>query len=166
MSEHLLAIYLNDHLGGATAGVELARRARASHEGTALGAFLDRLTAEIEADRATLERLMEHFGIRKDPVKQGLGWVAEKAGRLKPNGQITGRSPLSTLVELEGLHVGISGKLSMWEVLEPALGPEVAGINLATMAERARRQIEELRSHRVEAGAGAVAPDRDGAAAG
>jgi hypothetical protein len=163
MSERLLAIYLNDHLGGSTVGVELARRARASHEGTELGAFLDRLTAEIEADRAALERLIEHFGIRKDPVKQGVAWVAEKAGRLKPNGQITGRSPLSTLVELEGLHVGISGKLSMWEVLEPALGPEVVGINLATMAERARRQLEELRPHRVEAGGGAVAPDRNGA---
>ncbi len=166
MSERLLAIYLNDHLGGSTAGVELARRARASHRGTELGAFLDRLTAEIEQDRATLERLIEHFGIHKDPVKQGVGWVTEKAGRLKPNGQITGRSPLSTLVELEALHVGISGKLSMWEVLEPALGPEVAGINLSTMAERARRQLEELRPRRVQAGAGAVGPDRDRAAAG
>jgi hypothetical protein len=160
MSEHLLAIYLNDHLGGATVGVELARRARASQAGTELGAFLDRLTAEIEADRAALVRLMEHFGVRKDPVKQGVAWVAEKAGRLKPNGQITGRSPLSTLIELEGLHVGISGKLSMWEVLEPALGPEVAGINLATMAERARRQLEELGQRRIEAGAVAVAPER------
>jgi hypothetical protein len=48
----------------------------------------------------------------------------------------------------------------MWEVLEPALGPEVAGINLATMAERARRQLEELRQRRIEAGAVAVAPER------
>ena len=166
MSERLLAIYLNDHLAGSTVGVELARRARGSHRGGELGTFLEWLTAEIEADRAALERLMEHFGIHKDPVKRGAGWVAEKAGRLKPNGQITGRSPLSDLVELEGLHVGICGKLSMWEALEQALGPEVAGINPSTMAERARRQLEDLRPHRIAAGAAAIAPDRDTAAAG
>ena len=34
MSKKLLSIYLNDHLAGATGGLELARRARGANEGT------------------------------------------------------------------------------------------------------------------------------------
>ena len=43
--------------------------------------------------------------------------MAEKLGRLKPNGQILGYSPLSRLVELETLALGITGKRSLWEAL-------------------------------------------------
>ena len=35
-----LAIYLNDHLAGSTAGVELARRTAHENDGSELGAFL------------------------------------------------------------------------------------------------------------------------------
>ena len=49
--DRLLGIYLNDHLAGATLGVELARRLRSSNEGEAeFGQPLARLCAEIEAD--------------------------------------------------------------------------------------------------------------------
>jgi hypothetical protein len=51
VERRLLAIYLNDHLAGATAGLELARRARGSNRDTELGEFLERLTGEIEEDR-------------------------------------------------------------------------------------------------------------------
>ena len=51
MNTRFLGIYLNDHLAGATTGVELARRSRASNQGTELGDFLAELTAGIEADR-------------------------------------------------------------------------------------------------------------------
>ena len=37
-------------------------------------------------------------------------WTAEELERLKLNGQLAGYSPLSRLVELEGLAVGIEGK--------------------------------------------------------
>ena len=47
----LLGIYLNDHLAGATGGLELFRRAAGSHEDTVAGPVLDRLTAETESDR-------------------------------------------------------------------------------------------------------------------
>ena len=50
---------------------------------------------------------------RTTPKSAG-AWTAEKFGRLKPNGQLTGYSPLSRLVELEGLKLGITGKLGLW----------------------------------------------------
>ncbi|MGH3527970.1 MAG: hypothetical protein ACRDQ6_11750 [Pseudonocardiaceae bacterium] len=99
----LLGIYLNDHLAGLTVEVELARRVLGAHRNSDIGAALERLTAEIVRDRATLRDMMAALGV---PVRryQAYGaWVGEKVGRLKPNGYLRGRSPLSIVVELEGL---------------------------------------------------------------
>src|SRR5437660_983467 len=50
----LLGIYLNDHLAGATGGVELARRSAAAHQGGEAGAALGRLASDVAMDRAAL----------------------------------------------------------------------------------------------------------------
>ena len=151
MTDRLLAIYLQDHLAGATAGAELARRARGANEGTPLGEFLEGLAEEIEEDRQILTEIMDELGVSQDKVKNALGWGAEKLGRLKPNGQFKGYSPLSRIVELEGLHVGINGKLSLWQNLRAVFGEEVAGRNLDGLVSRATRQLSELAEYRAEA---------------
>jgi hypothetical protein len=147
----LLATYLNDHLAGATVGVELSRRARASNEGTELGDYLGRLAAEIEEDRATLEAVMDSAGAGHDPLKTRIAWVGEKVGRLKPNGQLRGYSPLSRLIELEGLELGITGKLALWRALGEAGDPRLAAYDFAALAKRAERQRTELEPHRLAA---------------
>ena len=118
----LLAIYLNDHLAGSTGGVETARRARGSNEGTEFGAPLAALCAEIEADRETLEAVMKELGVARSRIKPAIGWLGEKLGRLKPNGQLRGYSPLSRVVELELLLLGITGKLRLWTLLDELVG--------------------------------------------
>ena len=151
MTDRLLAIYLQDHLAGATGGLELARRAHGANEGTPFGEFLARLADEIEEDRDVLIEIMESLDVSQDKVKNALGWGAEKLGRLKPNGQFTGYSPLSRVVELEGLTVGVRGKLSLFENLRATFGEEVAGRNLDGLIVRANRQLEELTEFRTEA---------------
>src|SRR4051794_38409167 len=111
-----LAIYLNDHLGGASLAIELVRRVADQHEGSELGRCLSELAPEIEADRDTLRRLIERVGAQPDPVKRAVGWTGEKLARLKLNGRLLTRSPLSTLIELETLTLGIHGKLLLWRV--------------------------------------------------
>ena len=107
----LLAIYLNDHLAGATLGVELARRLRGSNEGDPeFGPTLTELCAEIEADRETLEAMMEKLGVGRSKLKPLTAVLGERLGRLKLNGQLRGYSPLSRLVELEILQLGVTGK--------------------------------------------------------
>lgn len=144
--DKLLSIYLNDHLAGATVGVELARRLRASNrEEPAFGTPLAEIYAEIETDREALEEAMEHLGIARGRVKPAAAWAGEKLGRLKLNGQLTGYSPLSRLVELELLLIGITGKLRMWKALERTRGE--LDVDFARLAERAARQrgrVEEL----------------------
>jgi hypothetical protein len=65
MPSRLLPIYLNDHLAGATAGVELARRSLNENKGTEFEEFLRGLLAEIVEDRATLLQLMERIAVRR-----------------------------------------------------------------------------------------------------
>ena len=140
-----LSIYLNDHLAGAAGGLELARRLCSSNEGDpVMGEPLARICAEIEADRETLIRLTERLGIRRDPLKPKLAIVAERLGRLKPNGQLRGYSPLSRVLELEILAAGIGGKLQLWNSLEETFGDRLDGFDFHALAERADRQGQEV----------------------
>lgn len=147
--DSLLAIYLNDHLGGATGGLELAKRASRANPDGELGAFLRRLATEIGEDREHLVRIMEALDIGRDRSKILGGWTAEKVGRLKPNGRLLGYSPLSRVIELEGLVAGVSAKLALWHSLihvEPS-EPRLDREELDRLAQRAESQLEELRRH-------------------
>ena len=158
MNDRYLAVYLNDHHAGSVVGVELSKRAASSNEGTEYGAFLSELAAEIAEDRAALERIMERFGVKEDKVKSGAAFVGEKLGRLKPNAQLTGYSPLSRVVELEGLTLGVTGKLALWRALrnvsdsDERLDPE----ELDALIVRAEQQREGLEQHRLSAVAEAL----------
>jgi hypothetical protein len=120
----LLGIYLNDHLAGSTGGVETARRSRGANEGTEFGPPLAALCEEIESDRDTLVTVMEELGVSRSRWKPAVGWAGEKLGRLKPNGQLRGYSPLSRVVELEVLLLGITGKLRLWALLDELVGAD------------------------------------------
>ncbi|MCW3002080.1 MAG: hypothetical protein JWQ20_1378 [Conexibacter sp.] len=146
-----LAIYLNDHLAGSTGGLELAKRAAGEHEGTPLGTFLRELRDEIAEDRRVLEELMETLGVGPDRAKVAVAWATEKAGRLKLNGEIRGTSPLTPLVELEALSMGIEGKRLLWLGLSEAEALPLTKERLAELVARAERQREGVEFHRREA---------------
>lgn len=149
----LLAIYLNDHLAGATVGRELSRRAAASNRDTTYGPFLDDLARDVQEDRESLLAIMRVLGIRVDRLKVAGGWGAERLGRLKLNGRLRGYSPLSRVVELEALALGVRGKLAMWrslEMLEP-LPPLLANAGLPDLAARAEGQLIGLEEQRLRA---------------
>jgi hypothetical protein len=145
----LLPIYLNDHLAGSSVGLDLAKRAAKENEGTELGDFLQDLAAQIEADRAVLEDVMARLDVKRDQLKVGAGWLGEKLGRLKLNGRLLEYSPLSRVIELEGLIAGVNGKRALWKVLALAVPsePRIADIDLAHMIARAEEQLAGLATH-------------------
>jgi hypothetical protein len=146
-----LATYLNDHLLGSTAGLELARRAARENQASELGEFLTGLAREIEDDRDTLLALMSELGVTPDRLKVAAGWTAEKLGRLKPNGQLRGYSPLSPLVEHEGLLTGIQGKLAVWRALaEVAQELGLDRARFEALSARAERQHADVERHRLD----------------
>jgi hypothetical protein len=144
----LLAIYLNDHLAGATLGVELARRSRGSNQShPEFGPVLAELCTEIEADRARLEAIMDQLGVVRSKLKPLGAVIGERLGRLKLNGRLRGYSPLSRLAELEGLQIGVTAKRRLWLALERTQADELRNFDFAALAERAagqQRRLEEL----------------------
>ncbi|WP_337062929.1 hypothetical protein [Kineococcus sp. G2] len=162
--QHLLAIYLNDHLAGATAGRARFARAARSHRGTDAGSALGRLTAEVDEDRRTLTRLMRTLGVEPDRRLQALGRAGEALGTLKTNGRLLRRSPLSSVVELEMLSLGVQGKGALWRALRE-LALEDARLDaeeLQELAHRADRQAAELESLRRTAVVEALGSGRTG----
>jgi hypothetical protein len=144
--ERLLGIYLNDHLAGATGGLELARRLHGSHRDTEHEPALAQLVDDVAADRETLVAIMDRFGISRARYKTGAAWVVEKAGRLKLNGHLLSRSPLSSLVEVEFMQIGVEGKASLWRTLR-ALAPydeRLDAAELDRLLGRARQQAQVL----------------------
>ena len=151
VNEKYLRIYLQDHLAGSTAGLELARRTRGANEGHAVyGPPLAKVADEIEADRRQLQGIVEDLGFGGDKLKNVAAWGLEKVGRLKMNGELTSYSPLSRVVELEGLLTGITAKKGLWVALlelvevEPRLDRDRLE-RLRDRAEDQRTRVEELR---------------------
>lgn len=149
MDRRLLQIYLQDHMAAAVAGVELARRVRGSNRDQPFADELAEICDEIESDREALSGVMEALDVGGNPIKQTGAWVGEKLGRLKLNGRLRGYSPLSRLLELEGLVIGVSGKVELWRSLravadsEPAL-KQIDLRGLERRAESQRKRLERL----------------------
>jgi hypothetical protein len=154
MSSKLLPIYLNDHLAGATAGADLARRVAGSNDGNEDYRLpLSQLAREIEEDREALRAIMSRLDIGSDRAKQLLAWAAEKAGRLKLNGHLLSYSPLSRLEELEMLALGVAGKRSLWLSLL-LLAPDQECLStqeLEQLIGRAEEQLDTIETCRQRA---------------
>ena len=150
---NVLGIYLNDHLAGATAGTELARRVAGSHRDRAEGSVLERFAAEVAQDRTSLLDIMAALGVPVRVYKVYAGWIGEKAGRLKLNGFLLGRSPLSDLEELEMMRLGVEGKAAGWRTLRALAETDrrLDPARLDDLISRARRQAELLEEHRLRA---------------
>jgi hypothetical protein len=153
VSIDLLGGYLNDHLGGSVAGVEIAEKLRSRNEGTPFGAVLADLVLEVKEDRATLEHLMDRLGIERSPAKQAAGRGLEKLGRLRTSKQVTGSAEVSRLMDIEALSLGIDGKFAMWRVLKEIadLDGRLAETDFDGLAARAGRQRETLEPYRLQA---------------
>jgi hypothetical protein len=158
----LLGVYLNDHLAGATVGLELVQRMAASAEpGSESATVRKRLVGEIAADRSALIKIMTTLGIKIRGYKMFAAWAGEKAGRLKFNGHLLSRSPLSDLEETEMLRLGVEGKAAGWRTLH-AVAEHDSRLDTAQLDEllaRAARQSEELESLRVRIAAQVLAGD-------
>jgi hypothetical protein len=140
----LTRVYLDDHQALLLAGCEFVRRMlrRASEDEEA--AFLRMLLTELEDDRDAAIALLVHLGGSPSRLKSGLAWLAEKAGRLKPNGSVLRPTPLTNLVELDGVRLLLESNRSLWRGLEAA-GATVDARRRAERADRALAEAERLR---------------------
>lgn len=84
----------------------------------------------------------------RDRIKFVAAWLGEKLGRLKFNGELLHSSPLSAVVELEVLLLGVRGKQALWRTLRELGDERLDDARLGELSERAERQAGELEEHR------------------
>ncbi|WP_298889653.1 hypothetical protein [uncultured Serinicoccus sp.] len=141
----LLQIYLSDHLTGATGMVQRLTMMRDSYQDLPVAAEVTQLLQEVTEDRQTLVEVIRSLGLRPHPAKLLLARSGELVGRLKLNGRVRRRSPLTPLLELEVVHAGISGKSGLWRSL--TVHADALGLDpdeFRGLEERARRQQDDV----------------------
>ena len=150
----MLATYLNDHLAALTGGLELARRSRGAQRGSGdepERETVSRVAELVDDDRRALLGVMSLLGTGVQHHKVVGGWAAEKLGRLKGNGSLLRRSPLSTVVELEGLQLVLAYDVALWRTLARLESDGELRLAAARPADRARaaatlgESLEDLR---------------------
>jgi hypothetical protein len=148
-----LAIYLNDHLAGAAGGVDRARSLAQAHRGRPDEERLRRLADDIAADRGGLLAIMRSLDIPVRRYKSIAVSAVEKMGRLKLNGQLRGRPPLTDVVESEAIRMGVEGKAACWRTLLALTGqyPDLDARELRKLLARAESQITVLEEFRTTA---------------
>lgn len=143
-----LATYLNDHLAGSVAALELIDHWRDRYKDQPLGSFLRTLKAEIEADRGTLCEVMHSLKIDESTIRQTGAWAAEKVARARMT--IAG-DEAGVVLALEGLIMGIIGKKMMWRSLAAANLPDASKWNFEELQRRAEEQMERTEVERLGA---------------
>jgi hypothetical protein len=152
MATELMEIYLTDHFAGATAGCRRMRRLADAERMAEDGGALQRIANEVDEDRTTLLSILKTEGIEPRWYKAAMARVGEALGTLKSNGELFGRSPLSSVVDLEAMRMGVTGKLDLWSALRET---ELADRqDFDTLIDRAMRQLHDLdEAHRRRVGA-------------
>jgi hypothetical protein len=146
-----LATYLNDHLAGSVTAIELLDHLIKEQTGQRLEKFLIDLRDDVSADQQVLRDLMHKLDITESAVRKAGAWMMEKVGRVKiaMGGDESG--DLGLLQAFEGLALGITGKKLLWRALQTveADRPQLQGIDLAALEQRAQEQVDRVERERL-----------------
>ena len=157
--DRLLRIYMTDQLALGVLWREIARRAHKAAGASAEHEAIGNVAAAIAEDVVTFRQIMRRLGFGTRTPKNAMAVVAERVGRLKLNGHLLSRSPLSRFEELDFLVMGIDGKVVLWQNLRDGagLGRRLPDVDFDGLIERARGQRAELEPFHAQAARDALA---------
>jgi hypothetical protein len=149
MAYHGLDVYLNDHLAGGTAGLNLAQMAAEEHRADEHGAFFGEIASEIKQDHETLERVMTALATDQSATKVATAEIGSKMMAPKFKGT---EDQLNAFVTLETLSIGIEGKYCLWTALKTVQddNPALAEFDIDELISRAQSQRERIEAKRLE----------------
>ena len=153
-----LATYLNDHLAGSVAAIELLDHLAEKFEGQWLGTFFRGVRDDVQADQDVLHGLIKKLGIEESSLRKAGAWIVEKFGQTKLD--VSGNEPggLGLLQALEGLALGITGKQLLWRSLATATtNSRLQGTDFVRLEQRAKEQFERVEAERLKAASEALA---------
>jgi hypothetical protein len=156
MANHHLAVYLNDHLAGATGAVELLGHLVTD---SAAGRTAHRLLEDVASDREELVNLMRRLEIAQSTARKASGWLGEKLAELKVRIDDPSDGKLRMLELLEVIALGIEGKRALWTALTAAAetSPELRALDYGRLLRRVDEQRCLVEGQRLAAAKSALA---------
>ena len=152
MANQNLATYLNDHLAGSVAALELLEYLEKTQTGKAMGRFVPELRADIAADRRELEALMARLHIAASPSRAAAARLAERMTEIKLRLDDPAGGALRLLEILEALSAGIEGKRLLWRALAAVAedAPALRLTDYGRLEQRAQEQRQRVEMARLE----------------
>jgi uncharacterized protein YukE len=144
-----LHTYLNDHLAGSVAAIELLGELVEHHSEDRFAKTFRDWRAEIQADQETLRNLIRKLGGEESAMRKAGAWLAEKFSRMKV-GDMADSTGL--LQALEALALGITGKRLLWRSLAAISTdyPALQGTDFGELEKRAQDQFERVEASRIQ----------------
>lgn len=161
MSNSHIAIYLNDHLAGSVAAIEILQHLESAHAATPEEHFYTDIREHVEQDQQDLETIMDRLGVAVSRTRKAGAWVASKFTEFKLGVDDPSGGALRDLEALEVLAMGIDGKRALWRALAASQHhfPELDTIDFERLIERAEEQGTRAEHARLQAATQVFMPD-------
>jgi hypothetical protein len=159
MADTHVATYVNDHLAGSVAALELLGQLEKAHASTSVGQVVAALRADIEEDRQELETLRGRLKVSASLPRRAMAWLAEKAAEVKLKIDDPSGGAFHLMETMEALVLGIEGKAALWRALAIASehNPRLRGPDYAHLERRASEQQQRAEKVRLDAAREALA---------
>lgn len=115
-----IAHYIQTHLAGAGAGIDLFSHAAGSVRDHAVRAELRRIRDELLDERRRLRRMLDDLGSSESLVLTTAARTGGFVARLKP--QVTRHTDTTDLIQLETMRDAVAGKIAGWQALLTVVG--------------------------------------------
>ena len=148
-----LGRYLNDHLAGSVAALELLAHLQTTDRSAEESELLRRLNDEIVVDRDALRDLMQQLDVSESRPRQALAWIAEQISEWKLAIDDRAGGDFRWFEALEALSLGIEGKRLLWRALAASASgvPELQSLDYAELERRAEIQRQQVETYRLQA---------------
>jgi hypothetical protein len=156
VSQEHLATYLNDHLAGANAALEILDHLVTESPDQAVP--LTALKSDIAEDHRQLRILMAGLNILESRIRIAGSWIAETLAEAKLGVDDDPTGPLRRLERLEALAIGIEGKIALWRALDAVASSnsELGKLDYERLIRRGQEQRARVEMLRLDAARSAL----------
>ncbi|MFN2541181.1 MAG: hypothetical protein ABR514_03300 [Chthoniobacterales bacterium] len=151
MPPNQLLVYVNDHIAGSVAALELLEHLIKCCADEPLASFLTELTRDIQSDQEVLKKLLERERQKESQFRKLAAWVTEKFARSKFKFAGEQMGELGLVQALEMLALGIRGKELLWRALATSSWRALRDVDLAQLEQRAIEQQARVEDKRLAA---------------
>ena len=151
MQSKSLSVYINDHLAGSVAALEMLEHLMKSCADQPLASFFADLARDIKADQQVLKQLLGATRRKESLFRKAAAWVTEKLARAKFKFAGEQLGGVGLMQALETLALGLRGKELLWRALATSHWPALQAVDLARLQQRAIEQQQRVEEKRLEA---------------